>query len=57
MFRDLRKLLSLLPNDERGGEVVEWALVSGLLLAAVIVAVGSLAGKLIDRWSAADTGL
>ena len=57
MFRDLRKLLSLLPNDERGGEVLEWALVSGLLLAAVLVAVGSLAGKLIDRWSAADTGL
>ena len=50
-------LLFALLADERGGKVLEWAMVAALLLVATFAAVGSVAGKGLAKWDAADAGL
>ena len=55
--RSLFQRIKLLFRDERGGEVLEWALVSGLILAATIAVVGSVAAKLMARWQATADGM
>jgi hypothetical protein len=43
-------------RDERGGEVLEWALVSGLLLAAAITTLGSAAARVFSRCQSTGPG-
>ena len=44
--------------DERGGEVVEWALVAGLVVIAAIAVVGAVGTKVLARWNSVnDAGL
>ena len=48
-----RRLLA----DERGGEVIEWALVAGLVVIATIAAIGAVGTKVLARWNTVNNGL
>jgi Flp pilus assembly pilin Flp len=43
--------------DERGGEVIEWALVAGLIVIATIAVVGAVGTKVLARWNTVNNGL
>ena len=47
LFRPLARLAT----DERGGEVIEWALVAGLVVLAAIAAIGAIGTKVLARWT------
>jgi len=44
-------------RDERGGEVLEYALIMGLIVVACIAVIGTVGGKVFARWSSVDTSI
>lgn len=44
------KQLVALISDERGGEVVEYAVVGGLMVIAAIGVIGKLGTKILSNW-------
>ena len=52
----LRRLRAL-AADERGGEIIEWALVAGLVVIATIVLIGAVGTKVLARWNTVNSGL
>jgi len=43
--------------DENGGEVLEYALILGLIVVASIAAVGAVGAKVLDRWNSVNSSL
>jgi Flp pilus assembly pilin Flp len=43
--------------DDRGGEVIEYALVLGLVIVVAIVAVGAIGTKVVARWTSVNSSL
>jgi Flp pilus assembly pilin Flp len=56
-MKTLTSLLSQLARDERGGEVLEYALVAGLLVVSAIAVIGSVGTKVLARWRSLDSSL
>ena len=52
----MNKLISVIV-DEQGGEVLEYALIAGLIIVGAIALVTSVGGKVVARWTSADTSL
>jgi len=46
-----------LARDERGGEVLEYALVAGLIVIAAIAVIGSVGTKVLARWNSVNSSL
>jgi pilus assembly protein Flp/PilA len=53
----MRKLLKSLARDDRGGEVIEYALVLGLIVVVAIVVIGTVGTKVLARWTSVDSSL
>ena len=53
----MRKLLAKLVKDERGGEVLEYALVAGLIVVAAIAVIGSVGTKVLARWNSLNASM
>jgi Flp pilus assembly pilin Flp len=53
----MTKLLTRLVTDERGGEVLEYALIVGLIVVAAIAAITSVGTKVLARWSSLDSSV
>jgi Flp pilus assembly pilin Flp len=53
-FMSLRKRLFV---DERGGEVLEYALIAGLIIVAAIAVITSVGGKVLARWQSLDSSM
>jgi Flp pilus assembly pilin Flp len=53
----LSKAWSKLARDERGGEVLEYALVAGLIVIAAIAVIGSVGTKVLARWNSVNSSL
>ncbi len=51
------KMLSGLLNDDRGGEVIEYALIIGLIVVASLGVIGLLGGKVLAKWQSTDSAL
>ena len=49
----LKKFLA----DEAGGEVLEYALIAGLIIVGAIVAITSVGNKVLAKWQSVDDGL
>ena len=49
----IRKLLL----DETGGEVLEYALIAGLIIVAAIAVITSVGGKVLARWTSLNSSL
>jgi pilus assembly protein Flp/PilA len=43
--------IASLLRDEQGGEVLEYALVAGLIVIAAIATIASVGGKVLARWN------
>ena len=53
----MRKLLTSVARDDRGGEVIEYALVLGLIVVVAIVVIGTVGTKVLARWTSVDSSL
>jgi Flp pilus assembly pilin Flp len=53
----LKNLASKLWTDERGGEVLEYALIAGLIVVAAIAVIGAVGTKVVAKWNSVETGL
>ena len=51
------KALSRLVTDDRGGEVLEYALIAGLIVIAAIAAITAVGGKVLATWTSAQNSL
>ena len=49
----LKKLIS----DEQGGEVLEYALIAGLIIVAAIAVITSVGTKVLAKWNSVNTGM
>lgn len=44
-------------RDEDGGEVIEYALILGLIIVAAIAVIGSVGTKVLARWTSVNSSL
>lgn len=51
------KLFGKLLRDEQGGEVIEYALIMGLIIVAAITAITAVGGKVLARWTSVQNSL
>jgi pilus assembly protein Flp/PilA len=56
-MRYVASLLSAVIRDEAGGEVLEYALVAGLIVVAAIVVISAVGGKVLARWTSLNAGM
>ena len=52
-----KNLLAKLVRDEQGGEVLEYALIAGLIVIAAIAVIGSVGTKVLARWTSLNAGM
>jgi pilus assembly protein Flp/PilA len=60
MTTQLNKFGSLfrrLVRDETGGEVLEYALIAGLIVVAAIAVIGTVGTKVLARWTSLDSSI
>ena len=48
---------SKLIKDEQGGEVLEYALIAGLIVVAAIAVITSVGGKVLARWQSLNSSM
>jgi pilus assembly protein Flp/PilA len=53
----MKKLLVKLMSDERGGEVLEYALIAGLIVVAAIAVIGTVGTKVLARWTSLNSSM
>lgn len=51
------QMLRAIWNDEKGGEVIEYALILGLIIVAAIAVIGSVGTKVLARWTSVNSSL
>ena len=49
----LKKLI----RDENGGEVLEYALITGLIVVAAIAVITTVGGKVLGRWNSVNASM
>ena len=52
-----QKFIAALLKDEQGGEVLEYALIAGLIVVAAIAVISSVGTKVLGRWSSLNTSM
>ncbi len=57
MKKKLNELLKKLIRDEQGGEVLEYALIAGLIVVAAIAVITSVGGKVLARWQSLNSSM
>ncbi len=53
----LVKAVARLTTDDRGGEVLEYALIAGLIVVAAIAAITAVGGKVLATWTSAQNSI
>jgi Flp pilus assembly pilin Flp len=53
----IRKTVAAVVRDDRGGEVLEYALIAGLIVVAAIATISAVGGKVLARWTSLDSSL
>jgi len=56
-MHSLRTLLARLLREEHGGEVIEYALIMGLIIVGAIAAITTVGSKVIARWTSVNNSL
>ena len=51
----MKAFIKKLVRDEQGGEILEYALIAGLIVVAAIAVVGSVGTKVLARWNGLNT--
>ena len=52
-----KKFIARLERDEQGGEVLEYALIAGLIVVAAIAVITSVGGKVLARWQTLNSSM
>jgi pilus assembly protein Flp/PilA len=55
-MKTVKNLLTKLVKDEQGGEVLEYALIAGLIVVAAIAVIGSVGTKVLAKWTSLNDG-
>jgi len=55
--RSLMSLVKKLVRDEQGGEVLEYALVAGLIVVLSIALIGAVGTKVLGRWTSLNNSM
>lgn len=50
-----KNAIARLSKDEQGGEVIEYALIMGLIVVAAIAIISSVGTKALARWNSVNT--
>jgi len=50
----MKTLLKKLITDDQGGEVLEYALIAGLIVVAAIAVISSVGTKVVAKWQSVD---
>ena len=50
-------LVARLVKDEQGGEVLEYALIAGLIVVAAIAVITSVGSKVLARWQSLNSSM
>ena len=53
----MKTLLNKLVRDEQGGEVLEYALIAGLIVVAAIAIIGAVGTKVMARWTSLNNSM
>lgn len=53
----IANFVTKLVKDERGGEVLEYALIAGLIVVAAIAVITTVGSKVLARWNSVNDGL
>ena len=53
----MNQLFRRLVDDEQGGEVLEYALILGLILVVAIAVIGAVGTKVVARWESANNSM
>ena len=56
-MKAMKSLVSKLVRDEQGGEVLEYALIAGLIVVAAIAVITSVGTKVVAKWQSVDDGM
>lgn len=56
-MKAMKNLLAKLVKDEQGGEVLEYALIAGLIVVAAIAVITAVGTKVLARWTALNSSL
>ena len=57
VMKAMKNLVAKLVKDEQGGEVLEYALIAGLIVVAAIAVIGSVGTKVLARWTSLNSGM
>ncbi len=53
----MKTLANKLVRDEQGGEVLEYALIMGLIVVACIAIIGAVGSKVLAKWNSVDSSM
>ncbi len=53
----IKNLFAKLVKDDQGGEVLEYALIAGLIVVAAIAVITSVGGKVLARWQSLNSSM
>jgi Flp pilus assembly pilin Flp len=56
-MKAMKNLVVRLVSDEKGGEVLEYALIAGLIVVAAIAAITSVGSKVLARWTSLNASV
>lgn len=56
-MKKMGSLFARLIRDDAGGEVLEYALIAGLIVVAAIAVIGTVGTKVLARWTSLDSSL
>ena len=56
-MKAMKNLLAKLVRDEQGGEVLEYALIAGLIVVAAIAVIASVGDKVLARWGSLNSSV
>src|SRR5437868_4709369 len=56
-MKAIKNLLAKLLKDEQGGEVLEYALIAGLIVVAAIAVIGAVGTKVVARWTSLNSSM
>jgi Flp pilus assembly pilin Flp len=56
-MKAMKNLVGRLLKDEQGGEVLEYALILGLIVVATITVITTVGGKVLAKWNAVNSAM
>jgi pilus assembly protein Flp/PilA len=56
-MKRIKSIVSKLVKNEDGGEVLEYALIAGLIVVAAIAVISSVGTKVLGRWTSLNSSM